>query len=356
MSTLSNGSRVLLSETNKSCSIRLSNANQSWIADANAVWTNNRIPRYTLGFVRLPTPWTQAWVTFEAICTSAAFGNLTVSINVDGVQQTTQVLTGDARTHTYTVPLTVKADGTSVVELWEMWSGNNGTQNSGTDKPQDGGWITGVNIPVGQTVSRAVANGVGVVICGDSVIASVGTTTAATIGYYGSIAAEVQRRAQAKGWLMTLLAYGGSCFCGDGLTAANWATWIQQAVVAMGSPPTVKVLFNPFRNDYADGGTGVNTTPTQAQAFLTNVLQLLPAYQKIVVTMFNQTGEGAVSGFTAPQWRTATAAAATAVPGTVLVDGTTNGVGAGGRMPDGIHFVAAGVAQALPYVTGPLGL
>lgn len=357
MSVLTNGYRFLLDETTKSSSVRLQNLSQPWIVDANAVWTNNRIKRYTLGFVRLPTPWRQTYVVFDAICTSSAFGSLTVSIVVDGAQAATQVLTGDARTHTYTVTgLPIKADGTSVVELWEMWSGNGGAQNTGVDKPMDGGWITAVNIPIGTVITRATSN-TGIVVVGDSVIASVGVTASqATLGYFGSVAGQIQLSAEARGWLSFLLAYGGSCLCGDGLTAANWITIINQAVAAMGNPATVKVLINPFRNDYSNCGAGVNTIPSQGQTFLTTLLSGLPsAYQKIVVTAFNQTGEGAVGGFTLPNWRTATIAAAAAVPGTTVVDGTANGVGAGGRS-DGIHFNASGVALAAPAVLASLGL
>lgn len=354
--SLANGQRQLVDATNKSCAIEMLTASQPWINNAVRTWSSNMIRRYNVGgFVRL-TNWAQNWVTFDAIVTSGAFGDALMTVVVDGMFYQAVTLTTDARNHTYTVVgLPIKADGTSVVDIREKWGGNPSTQNTGADSARDGGYITGVQVPSNYTIRAASSPTVGIITVGDSTLGSVGVTASqATLGNWGSVATSLSVLAHAKGWLLTQLEYGGACLMGDGLTAANYVTLIQQAAACMGNPALIKVFFCPFRNDWANNGSGLSTTPTQGQTFMQNIVNGLPsAYQKFGSTLWPNDSEGSVNGFTPTNWRASTAlVTGMAAP---WIDGTALGLLAADRS-DGIHLKASGVAKVLAAVQPPLGL
>jgi hypothetical protein len=336
--------------TNKGCSVEMLHSSQSWIADSNAVWSGNGVRRYARGIVRWPLLWTGTKIQFDAVCTPLAFSDGQFAVMVDGALVATVTVPGDSIPRNYVVSIT-PAGGGSTVEVWEPQNGKPSTQNTGADGPVEGGNVTAVYLPTGQTLTRPTAT-TAIIGIGDSILGfRLPIASNAPISYWGPTG-QLRALAHANGWLWGSLDYGGACMLGDGLTAANFVTWIGQMVTAMGSPTTVKLLYLPFHNDYADNGSSVSTTPSQGTTWLQAIINAFPSYQHVAITPLPAASSGAVNGFTLAQWRTATAA----VTGATILDSTTFGINTATDLSDGTHLNTAGVVKFVAAVRASVGL
>lgn len=340
------------SGANKGAAVELIHSAQSWIVDTNAVWSGNGVRRYNRGIVRWPAGWTSTSIQFTATNTPLVFPDGAFAIVVDGV--IAAVVTPPANsvpTTFYVTGLPVSPSG-SVVEVWEPQNGKPSTQNTGADGPVEGGIVNGVYLPPGQVLT-APAYSTAIINIGDSISGYYLPAEAGKpICYYGA-SGELRALAAAKGWGWAALDYGGACLLGDGLSSANFITWIGQMVTALGNPAAVKLLYLPFHNDYADNGSSVSTTPTQGAALLQAIVNAFPSYQHIIVTPTPCTSEGAVNTFTLPNWRTACGT----VTGATILDSTTFGLIPASDTSDGVHFTrTGGVPKYVAGVRGALGL
>ena len=353
-----NNLRLPFDTSNKSCVVAKTNATQPWIVDANGTWSGNRIPRQNHGFARWPTL-TRNWIQFRAIATSNAFGSHVVTIAQNGLKFADVVLNGDAKVHTYTVSgLTIG----STVDVYEMWDGINGAQNTGADSPNEAGVLTDAYLPAGQTIQKLLCSIGYLIIASDSVFGAAGVTANQnTLSHWGSVSNRLRLLAHAKGRLLTTLEYGGACIAGDGLTAANFATWANQAWINMGSPSVMYVIINPFHNDYATGAGGVGTTPAQGFTFLQALVTALPsAWTKVIVDPLPALSEVAVNTFTLGNWRTT---ATRPVTGTNVIhlDSTTWGLNTTTNYTDGVHLIQSGLSNSgvdivIPFLQPSLDL
>lgn len=334
--------------TLKGGAVEMLNSAQSWIVDANRVWTNQTIRRYNKAFVRWPAGWTSKSISFNAICTMLTNSDGKFAVVVDGALAATVTVAGDLTNRRYDVTnLPVSGSG-STVEVWEPFEGRN-TLNNGADAPIEGGYVTGVWLPPGMSLTKPTAT-TGIVIMGDSIMGATNTSPEC----WGSVAGVVRKNAHALGRLVATLDYGSATMCGDGYTGANIATLIQQAVTAMGAT-TVYVLFAIGGNDWNYYGGTLTTSPTTYGTALQAAVTALPAaYNKVILTTTSRAAEGANGGgFTLPNYRTQAAG----VTGTnvTIVDGAGLGINTGTDLYDGTHPNASGVTKIEAGVHTPLG-
>jgi hypothetical protein len=276
------------------------------------------------------------------------------AVMVDGVLQATFSVAADAVPHYVSVTGLTIAPGGSTVEVWEPWCGKAGTQNTGADAPVEAGYVTGVYLPPGPTFTAPTCT-TGIIAIGDSIIGA-RLPAAATPMCLAGVDGQLRVAAEAAGQLYASLDYGGACMLGDGLDAADFVQWINETRVAMGNPTTVKILWAGFHNDYADNGSSVSTTPTDGQNLLQDVVDALgtTGVQHFIVTTWPASSEGAVNGFTLPNWRTKQAL----VTGSnvTILDSTAMGINTATDLQDGVHFNDAGVALVAPILVTALGL
>lgn len=349
-------SLVALDQANKGGAVRLLHATQGWIVDANSVWSGNTVARYNRGVLRL-TGWTSPSIMLQAVCTpQTAGGDGQFAVFVDGVFAQAFTVSQDA------VPRLVAVNGLDVdpvagstVEVWEAWQIEVlASLNSGADQPVEGAFLTGVYVPHGQTVAKPTTDKV-VVIVGDSII---GFRLPSVVGQpqclYG-VGGQLRELALALGAMVVPLDYGGATLCGDGLTAADYVQYIEEAVASVGTPSDVTVLLQPCLNDYYHYGTTVSSTPTDCRTFLQAIVDGLdPAWTKVIVTPVPQGTEGANSGgYTLPNYRTAIAL----VTGATIVPGTSMGLAIPGDYAvDQVHFNDTGVAKEVAAIAPIVGL
>ncbi len=340
--------RAYCTGATKGGAVEARNALQSWIVDSNAVWSGNGVRRYNRGFVRLPAPWTATTVQFDAV--SNPGGGNGFAVVVDGAYQKQLFIAQDSAPHNYVISGLTLAGGGSTVEIWEP-TGSRSNVNSGVDSPYAAGYLTSVYLPYKSSLVRPTAT-TGIITIGDSIF---GTRNPGDVNFPNAVfgcAGQLRLLAHAQGWLLTSLDYSSACMAGDGLSSANWITWIAQAAAAMGNPATVKVIYLPFRNDWSVYGNTQSNSPTACQSLLQAVINGL-AYQHIVCTNIPQSSESAnAGGFTLPNYRTAEAA----VSGATILDGTSWGINTATDLGDGIHPNAAGVAKMVAGMRGALGL
>lgn len=342
--------RTVLSGALKIGSVEQQHSVQSWIADSNSVWpTNLRVRRYNRGAVRWPANWTSTSIQFDAVTTPLTFSDGQFAIVVDGVIQQTVTLTTSAAVQSVVVTGLTLAVGGSTVEVWEPWGANPSTQNTGADIQVDGGFVYAVWLPPGMAVQTSAVS-TAIINIGDSISGYILPQTANHPTCYYGAGGQLRALSQAKGWGFASLDYGGANLLGDGLTAANYITWVNEMVAAMGNPATVKLLYLPCRNDWANyGGAGVSSTPTQCQTFLQAMVTGMPSFQHIICTNIPQLSEAPNGGgFTLGSYRTAEAG----VTGATILDGTSFGINTGADLGDGVHMTLTGIAKFLRGATG----
>jgi hypothetical protein len=335
-----------LDATTKTGAVELLHATYSWINDANSVaaWGGLTVRRYNEAIVRIPN-WTLGTLKFKAQCTLKTNSDMKFSIVVDGALVTSVTGTADAVEHTYEV-FGVPA---GTLEIWEPFQGRITALNSGVDGQVEGGIVTGVLQPYGATAVTKQTASTAIVMIGDSIIRDV---TDSSPEMFLSVIGRTRVAAATLGWLTVNIGYGSYTYCGEGPTAANLATFITDVGNSTGAT-TVKVVFMGGRNDYAYGGQGVASTPTQVQTYVQGVVNALPAgWQKIVVTPIPQTSEVAINTYTLPNFRTAIAA----VTGATQLDGTSFGIVTGTDLnADGIHLKGSGTLKIYNGIKGTLG-
>jgi len=334
--------------------VELTHAVQPWISDSNAEWSGNYVRRYNRGVTRWPASWTQTSIQFDAQCTTVTFSDRQFAVVVDGSAVATVTVPGDTIVRTYTVSISPSPSG-STVEVWDPWHGKPGAQNQGADGPVEACYVVAARLPFGTTMPHPTAT-TAIIAMGDSIVGARVPIAANAPQVTHGVAGQLRFLAEAKGWLFGDLDYGGATFGGDGMTAANYVTWIQETVAALGSPTTVIVWIQVGHNDYADYGGTVSTSPSALATIISTIASSLPSYSFVISTPPPATSSGANGGgFTLASYGTAQMA----ITGSNIiskVDTSTCGISTSTDLGDGVHFNDSGVAKDLACLRGSFGL
>lgn len=370
--------------TTKAGVVKLNHATYSWVVDANDSWSGATIVRNNHGVTRWPAKWTSTSIKFDAVCTTIQVGNSSdFAVVVDGaVQQTITLATNTFATQTTTVTGLTIAGGGSTVEVWENDGNRQTPQNTGVDGPWQQCYVTAIYLTplssalASSTISLANSTVAGsvyvegklakptastvIVTIGDSII---GTTQTGVVTppaeCWQAVTGVLRKDAEAKGWLLVSIDQGSSTLGGEGRTAAQEATLIQDAANSAGSPTTVYVYIQIGWNDKRYYSlNGFSFTPTQFGTYLTTLTGALPgSYHIILATQTpGSAGNEAANtgGFTMTNYRTAGAA----VTGSNItnLDGTSWGIVVGTDEYDGLHLLPSGIAKVITAIEPSMNL
>ena len=227
--------------------------------------------------------------------------------------------------------------GAKTIDIYDDFQDRGAPLNSGTDGPALGTYCLAVEL-YGGAITKLTASTI-IVAFGDSHIDGQAT---APISYNGW-GAQLRRRALAAGMAFGYAGAGSSTLVGDGLSATDVATEINDLRVQAGA---MNLIFLMCRrpNDWPDIyyghtlTTSATTYGTFVQNVQTNLDGLAPGWKGVYTRIPQGTGWGAnAGGFTRNDYWNATVAASTA-------NGRTNV-----RTFDGdVVFVAAGLSLSNP--------
>jgi hypothetical protein len=345
----------------KSGSVEYLHSVQGFPIDANRLFPdasagNVLIRRFNKGVLRWPSPWLDKVISFNAVTSPLLNTDGSFAVVVDGVHVDTITLGSNKlypqRYYSSNLPI---AAGGSVVEVWEPDGGRDEPGlNTDVDLPFHGGFVTGVWLPPGKSITRARANTC-VVMIGDSVPSSTNVAPAVIKAAIGRL----RLLAFSAGVMIVSLDGGSYTLAGDGLSPLQLSNLVQQVAATTGAA-NVYVYAQIGRNDYRYwfDGTRANHTPAEVATFMQTAMGLLPAdYVKIVSTMMPTSFDApfGIQPNSLQDYRDALAA----ITGTnlTIVDGLTSGIIPGVDLYDGVHELSTpglGVDKNLAYIRAAL--
>lgn len=273
------GPLVALDDTNMTSSLALTGL--PWVNPANDIWSGTPITRYNAQRVCNWPNYSARSLQFQAISlpvSPSVGGDPFVAVAADGVLVTTVPIAIALSPIQYTVDLSGLAPGPHHIQLVDAWQSRTSAFDDGADAPICGTYLTGVRVPIGQPLPiKATTTAVAITCDTDS---TGGGTSNEPFAWFGW-PAQVRRVAEASGGLLACFTIGGSCLCGDGLTAAQRANVHDLLFTAMGTPAQpvhiVARVPNDARTAYWIQPGSVQQTPAQYGVYLGAELDALRA-------------------------------------------------------------------------------